>query len=83
MNEERLRQRLLAEDSVYRRLHEEHRRFDKELQKLAKHRYLTDQDRLREVVLKKKKLLRKDEMAAILRSTIKSLRASGSVFEVL
>jgi uncharacterized protein YdcH (DUF465 family) len=64
-----IRERLLREDANFRRLAEEHRAFEKRLAELQSRRWLSDEERIEEVELKKKKLAVKDEMESILRRT--------------
>ena len=62
-----LRDRLLAENEEYRRLHAEHHEFETRLSVLADKAMLSDDEQLEEVTLKKKKLHLKDRMEAIAR----------------
>jgi uncharacterized protein YdcH (DUF465 family) len=66
MNREALRERLLLEDRRFRALVEKHRQYDQELEELSQRRFLSEEDQLREVELKKYKLILKDEMEQIL-----------------
>ncbi len=59
--------RLLKEDVRFQRLFEEHRRYEQRLEQLQSRRWLSDEERVEEVQLKKRKLALKDEMAAIVR----------------
>jgi uncharacterized protein YdcH (DUF465 family) len=65
---------LLATDAEYQRLAEQHSKYDAELQKLTSAPYLSSEDLLQEVKLKKMKLYCKDEMNRIA-SRIQSARA--------
>jgi uncharacterized protein YdcH (DUF465 family) len=56
---------LLDTDADYRRLAEQHSKYDAELQKLTSAPYLSSEDLLQEVKLKKMKLYCKDEMNRI------------------
>ena len=64
---EEIRDRLIQTNEQFRRLAEQHSTFDAELIRLSQKPYLTKQDQLREVELKKRKLRVKDEMERILR----------------
>jgi uncharacterized protein YdcH (DUF465 family) len=56
---------LLESDADYRRLIEQHSRYEAELQKLSATPYLSSEDLLEEIKLKKMKLHCKDEMERI------------------
>ncbi|MEJ2009999.1 MAG: DUF465 domain-containing protein, partial [Acidobacteriota bacterium] len=62
------RDKLMAKNEEYQRLHEEHTRYAAELERLAAKPFLSEQERLEEVRLKKLKLRLKDRMAALLKS---------------
>ena len=56
---------LLQADAEYRRLAEQHHQYDAELQRISKSPYLSSEDLLEEIRLKKMKLHCKDEMERI------------------
>jgi uncharacterized protein YdcH (DUF465 family) len=56
---------LLDTDAEYQRLAEQHSKYDQELQKLTAAPYLSSEDLLEEIKLKKMKLYCKDEMERI------------------
>jgi uncharacterized protein YdcH (DUF465 family) len=60
-------ERLVREDPHFRHLVERHQEFERRLADLQGRRWLSDDERLEEVRLKKRKLALKDEMQAILR----------------
>ena len=60
-----VRQSLLASDSEYQRLAEEHSRCEFQLEQIIKSSYLNAEDLLQEATLKKRKLRLKDEMELI------------------
>lgn len=62
MKEEEIKEQLMSSSADFRRLAEEHHQHETRLQKLLSHPHLTEQDRLEEVTLKKKKLQIKDQM---------------------
>ena len=54
-------------DAEYQRLAEQHRQYDAELQRISKSPYLSSEDLLEEIRLKKMKLQCKDQMERIVR----------------
>jgi len=65
---EAIRDNSMANNQEYLRLHEEHGRYAAELDRLETKSFLTEDEKLEEVRLKKLKLRLKDQMAAILKS---------------
>ena len=65
-----IRERLLKEDGHFRHLTEEHRGFEEKLEALQVRRWLSDQEQIEEVRLKKMKLSLKDEMESILKQGV-------------
>jgi len=59
-------ERVSREDPGFRRLEKKHREYDVRLQELRSQRYLSDEQKLEEVRLKKMKLALKDQMEAML-----------------
>jgi uncharacterized protein YdcH (DUF465 family) len=66
MQEDEIKQRLMVSNPDFRRLVEEHHQFEGKLQELQTHHFLSEQDQVEEVTLKKKKLHLKDEMNALI-----------------
>jgi uncharacterized protein YdcH (DUF465 family) len=64
---EAIREELMATNVEYQRLREEHTRYASQLEQLASKPYLTEQERLEEVRLKKLKLRVKDLMEMLVR----------------
>lgn len=62
---EDIRQSLLARDSEYRRLAEEHSRCESQIEQILKSSYLSSEDLIQEATLKKLKLRLKDQMELI------------------
>jgi uncharacterized protein YdcH (DUF465 family) len=60
-----VREQLLASHEVFRRLAQEHTQYSQRLHSLIEKRYLTEDEKLEEVRLKKLKLRVKDEMQTI------------------
>ncbi|HEX5482422.1 MAG TPA: YdcH family protein [Terriglobia bacterium] len=57
-----IRENLMVSDKEYQRLYDEHERYDHELMELESKRFLTENDQVEEVRLKKLKLRAKDRM---------------------
>ena len=66
-NDMDLIQRLSEENPRFRKLHEEHLLFEKQLQELDERTYLTPEEDLERKKIQKLKLAGKDEMEIILR----------------
>ena len=64
--QDQLQQHLMATNEEYRRLATEHSGYARRLEELASRPYLSEQEKLEEVRLKKLKLRLKDEMQHIL-----------------
>jgi uncharacterized protein YdcH (DUF465 family) len=62
MKEEEIKEQLMSSNPDFRRLVEEHHRYDVQLKELLSHPHLSEQDHLDEVNIKKKKLQLKDQM---------------------
>ncbi len=62
---EAIRTKLMADNDEYRRLHDGHMRAAAELEQLEAKHFLTEDEQLEEVRLKKLKLRLKDQMAAL------------------
>jgi len=64
-----IRERLAEEDPDFRRLHIKHQEYEKRLEELQSSKFLTEQEKIEEVQIKKLKLALKDEMQEIIRRT--------------
>ena len=62
-----IREELMANNLEYRRLREEHIRYASQLDQLAAKLFLTEEEKLEEVRLKKLKLRVKDQMELLVR----------------
>jgi uncharacterized protein YdcH (DUF465 family) len=60
--ETELQEKLLRDNAEYRRLAEEHQSYDQQLEDLASKHFLSEEEQIQERLLKKKKLLLKDQM---------------------
>jgi uncharacterized protein YdcH (DUF465 family) len=74
MGEKELKEFLIKENKEFREAYDRHQKCEKELDQLKKKDFQTDQDRLKERELKKKKLALKDKMYVIMANYKKSLR---------
>lgn len=59
---ETVREQLMVTDTEYQHLQEEHAHYDAQLEELERKKYLTEQEQVEEVRLKKLKLRAKDQM---------------------
>ena len=64
------RLRLMAESDEYKNLADQHRRFERQLEQISNRRPFTQEDWFEESVIKKRKLLVKDRMAALAREVL-------------
>ncbi|MBI4457046.1 MAG: DUF465 domain-containing protein [Acidobacteria bacterium] len=64
MRDEEIKDHLISTDSEFRKLMEQHHSYDEQLDKLTRKPFLSEEERLVETVLKKKKLALKDQMQA-------------------
>lgn len=66
MKEEEIKEYLISENAEFRRLCEEHKHYEGRLNELLNRHHMTEQDRLQEIHLKKKKLHLKDQMNSMI-----------------
>jgi uncharacterized protein YdcH (DUF465 family) len=64
---EEMKKQLLQSNDEFRQLASQHHDLDERIHNLASRPYLSEPEQLEEVVLKKKKLFLKDQMANIIR----------------
>jgi uncharacterized protein YdcH (DUF465 family) len=60
-----VREQLLASSDEFRKLADEHSNYSQRIESLANKRYLSEEEKIEEIRLKKLKLRLKDEMEAI------------------
>jgi len=77
IGEAELREQLLSQDDQFRKLAAEHQSYDEQLAQLHRRHHLSDEERLQEIMLKKKKLLLKDQMYSIVQKYRKEAKASS------
>ena len=65
-----IREELMANNPEYRRLREEHVRYASQLDQLTTKAFLTEEEKLEEVRLKKLKLRVKDQMEMLVRQAL-------------
>ncbi len=75
--ETELREQLMLKNDEFRRLAIEHQSYAKQLDELSSRHHLSDEEKLQEITLKKKKLLLKDQMYAMMNQYRKSAGASS------
>ncbi len=73
MGETELREQLMLHSEEFKRLANEHQSYSRELEQLCSRHHLSDEEKLKEITLKKKKLLLKDQMYAMLTEYRKSV----------
>ncbi len=61
-----IKEQLMSSNEEFKRLALQHHTYDEKLEQLSNRHYLTDAEKLEEVTLKKKKLMLKDQMHAII-----------------
>ena len=73
MEEKEIKARLLEENLEFRKAFDQHQTLEKKLSKFHAKNYLTEEEKLKEKQLKKKKLLLKDKMYFMMTEFRKSL----------
>jgi len=66
MNDQDIKEQLLKNNDEYRRLWEQHQTYEKRLEQLAAKSFATDEEKLEMPTIKKKKLVLKDQMQALI-----------------
>ena len=74
MEEKEIKARLLKENLEFRKAFDQHQRLEKKLSKFHAKNYLTEEEKLKEKLLKKKKLLLKDKMYFMMTKFRKSVK---------
>jgi uncharacterized protein YdcH (DUF465 family) len=72
IQEKELREIMLRENEEFKKLHKQHQKLEKELEKFMDKSFLTEEEKLKEKELKKKKLALKDRMYYLMREYRKS-----------
>jgi len=62
---EQIRNQLMNDDEEFRKIAKEHKKYDEMLKELSQRKYLSPDDQMHKVELKKKKLVLKDKMLQI------------------
>ncbi len=75
IGEAELRDQLLKENAEYRRLAAEHQSCDDQLEGLTNKHFLSEEEKLQEKTLKKKKLMLKDQMYSLVQKARKQTGA--------
>jgi uncharacterized protein len=78
MPEADLQGQLLKENAEYRRLAAEHQSYDNQLEDLSNKHFLSEAEKLHEKMLKKKKLMLKDQMYSMFQKYRKQMGAETS-----
>jgi uncharacterized protein YdcH (DUF465 family) len=77
IGEAELRQQLLAKDEEFKRLAIEHQSYDEQLEQLTRRHHLTDEEKIQEITLKKKKLMLKDQMYLMVQKYRKEMKTGS------
>jgi uncharacterized protein YdcH (DUF465 family) len=77
LSEAEVRDRLLASSDEFRRLAAEHKAYSDELQSLLDRPHLSENEKLQEITLKKKKLLLKDQMHSLVQKHRRQLEVQA------
>lgn len=77
IGEAELKEQLLHTNEEYRRLAAEHQSYSDQLEKLSGRSHLSDEEKIQEVMLKKKKLLLKDQMYLMLQKHRKAIESGN------
>jgi uncharacterized protein YdcH (DUF465 family) len=77
LGETELREQLMSRSEEYRRLATEHHSYSEQLDQLTRRPHLSDEERLREITLKKKKLMLKDQMYTMLQKYRREIDVKG------
>jgi uncharacterized protein YdcH (DUF465 family) len=77
IGEAELREQVMLKSEEYRRLAAEHQSYANQLEQLSSRHHLSEEEKLREITLKKKKLFLKDQMYSILQKYRKEMEAGS------
>jgi len=73
MEEKELKERMIRENEEFRKLFEEHQKHEQKLAEFKEKSFLTEDEKMEEKELKKKKLVLKDRMYIMMKDFQKSL----------
>ena len=74
--ETELREQLMRENPEYKRLAEEHHSYDIQLENLTSKHFLSEEEQVQEKLLKKKKLMLKDQMYIMVQKVRKEMETN-------
>jgi uncharacterized protein len=77
IRETELREQLLKENAEYKKLAAEHQSYDDQLEGLSNKHFLSEEEQIREKLLKKKKLMLKDQMYSMIQKILKQTQAGS------
>lgn len=77
IGEAELRAQLMSNSEQFRRLAAQHQSYAKQLEQLSSRHHLTEDEKLQEITLKKKKLFLKDQMYSMLHKYRKEMEAGS------
>ncbi len=77
LGEAELREQLMNSSEEFRKLAAEHHAYAEQLEKLSSRHFLTEEEKIEEITLKKKKLMLKDQMYSLLQKYRKEMKAGS------
>jgi uncharacterized protein YdcH (DUF465 family) len=77
LGEAELREQLMVTSEEFRKLAAEHHAYSEQLERLSSRHFLSEEEKLQEITLKKKKLMLKDQMYSILQRYRKGMKAGA------
>ena len=77
IGEEELREQMMMNNPEFKRLASEHQSYAKQLEQLSSRHHLSEEEKLHEITLKKKKLYLKDQMYSMIQKYRKEMEAGS------
>ena len=77
IGETEIKEQLMSSNEEFRRLAAEHQAYSTQLDQLTRRTHLTEDEKIQEITLKKKKLMLKDQMYRMVQKHRRELEASS------